>query len=813
MARMLVHAGVDRYALADRVSLLPATLAERLEGRYARLWARVQRLLLEVSRIEEGLVLKGFREEVEDRWVQRFPWKVPEATASEVVEEGLHEEVPERELARLAALAEVHQGQPSHAALAIVVEECLRDDGLFGQEAALALTPWRVWRHVRMSRVPTDRIARLARDVFERFPSRRALAAVAWVRATDRAPEGDLLLALREGLSHPSEAVRFECAHCLQDEDGLLMVVEGSDTARGSEARRVLAAMGSARLLARLESYGDTAFALDVLKRLPTQVTPGALRALFAVSSRAEGALAEALYSWARARPFADWPPEQRSLWADWARSWLGRLSSKEALRFLSWAAASDLAPVPEARAFMSAVVEALSREPASRRAERFQDAAFSRFLSLADEDDARPLHAWAREEGCAEPLLEALLSLPSRWGRSDAKAREQGARLWMAIWQGADFRRLVVPLAKAVRAWSGSSQEEAFLGAVWQRFRQQPEEREALLTAFAPWRGALWERQRAEEPDPVVCFQTWWPVEDPALFAERVDALVRDAPPEDLARRLDPVWTAVEARVDAWPRATSLAVSYAAAALSGALRQGHDALAPEAEWFLSWSPKFMDRVRGAPDPVHEERYSRDFLADIEVDARLMRAHLDQLRAQEEADREAELRRQVAESRRRDLERQAQQRQAEAEREAEALRRVAESRRRDLERQAQQRLVDALPPRDLEWQAHQWQGDAEALPREAGPPRDAPGLLRPQGPAQPLDQEVCFPEARLRTLVDYARLVKAVSVNNADALAVFEAHGLTVAAWSSEATAWGALLSRRMDLALRFSELFQGAWG
>lgn len=94
VARMLVHAGVDRYSLAERVLLLPTTMAEHLEARYARLWARVRRLLLEVNRLEAALVLSGFGEEVEDRWAQRFPWKVPEAAASDVVEEGLHEEVP-----------------------------------------------------------------------------------------------------------------------------------------------------------------------------------------------------------------------------------------------------------------------------------------------------------------------------------------------------------------------------------------------------------------------------------------------------------------------------------------------------------------------------------------------------------------------------------------------------------------------------------------------------------------------------------------------------------------------------------------------
>lgn len=124
---------------------------------------------------------------------------------------------------------------------------------------------------------------------------------------------------------------------------------------------------------------------------------------------------------------------------------------------------------------------------------------------------------------------------------------------------------------------------------------------------------------------------------------------------------------------------------------------------------------------------------------------------------------------------------------------------VEASRQRDLERQRElmARQVEASPP------AH----DVEVAPLHT-----PLVLLNPRGPVQPLDLEVCFPEARLRTLLDYTRLLKVMSVNN-DVMAVFEAHGLSVATWTSEATAWGTLLVRRPELALRFGVLFQGPWG
>ncbi|AEI62839.1 hypothetical protein [Corallococcus macrosporus] len=765
---MLAHAGVDRYALAERVMLLPTSMAERLEARYARLWARVGRLLVDVRRDARALWLRGYEEEAEDRWARRLPWHAPEEVSAEP-EEGLHTPVPALEPQWLSALVEVHGGAPSDAALDMALA-CLEDEGLFGCEAALALTRWRVWPRARRARVSRERLAQRARAVFGRFPELAARAAVAWVRATGRAAEGELLLALREGLLHPDADVRFECALCLRDEEGLLAAEEATDLERAAEARRALAEVGSVRLLARMASRGDADFAITVLRRLPTQAPPGTLSALLAVSDRVEGSLAEALHAWAQARPFAELSAEERALWADWALARLARLPAEDALRFLGWAAADSGAhPMEETRAFVSAVAESLAREPPSRRASRFPDLAFSRFLTLVDAEDARRLHTWVHEAPCTEPLLAAVLSLPSRARWGEALAPAQGARLLMALWAGAGRERLLAPLAKAVRAWSGGGQQGVFIGAVWERFQAHPDERADLLVAFAPWRTALWERQQAAEPDAVVSFQTWWPVDAPEQLPSHVDALVREAPLEDLSRRLSPVWSAAEVRVDAWPRCTSLAVSSAAAVLSGGVRRGVDALDADAERFLSWFPGFRERVLAAAPTSSEQGDSRDFLGDIEVDVRLMREQLERKRQREDQAREDALRRMVEASRQRDLERQ---------------------------RELMARQVEAAPPR---------------LDVELTPPRAPLVLLNPGGPMESLDLEVCFPEGRLRTLLDYTRLLKSLSVNN-DAMAVFEAHGLSVATRTSEATAWGALLTRRMELALRFGALFQGPW-
>lgn len=777
-ARMLLSAGVDRYALAERVALLEPALASQLEGQYAAQWARVRHTLVQLRPLAQDLLLPGFEDAMEDRWARLLPWSEslpwPEAPLQDSLE-ALHENSPLPDVRQVVALAALSRGQTSSRAMLSTALSCLYEDGRFGLEAALALTRWRVWPRLRLWKEQRERIERQARAILSGFPEQSARAAVAWVRATGREPEVDILLSLREGLRHPDADVRFECALCLEDEAGLLAALDSLDPERVAEARRRLASLGSSRLLERLRWQGDADFARDVVRRLPTPPPPGALETLLAVSSQVEGGLARELHAWVQGQPFAGLPPEDQDRWAAWARGTLSRLSAEDALRFLDWAGAAD---TEARRSFVTAAAEALAREAPAERARHINDAFFVRFLAVAGPEELPLLHAWAREEACAEPLLEMLVSLPGRLDRWEEPSRGRSARLLMAVWEGGARERLLPPLAAAVKSWSGITGREELIDAVWQRFQEHPEEREDLLAAFAPWRRELWERQTAAEADPVARFEAWWRVDAPTHFPELVGELVRDAPEEALPRRLAPVWAAAEARVDAWPRSTSLAVSWAAAALSGPLRGGNDALAPQAERFLSWFPGFEQRVLAAPPADGESSYHRHFLEDIHVDVKLMRESLDRLREVEEQRREAE----------------------ERARRAELERRVAESRRRDLERQAEAARREAERMR-------------EELERQLAPPVQtvAPVSLWPQVPARPVDDEVILPEARLRTLMDYVRLLKTMSVS-ANVLEVFAAHGLTVASWTAESTAWGQAMVKRPELGLRFGELMAAPW-
>jgi len=329
----------------------------------------------------------------------------------------------------------------------------------------------------------------------------------------------------------------------------------------------------------------------------------------------------------------------------------------------------------------------------------------------------------------------------------------------------------------------------------VWQRFLEHPDEREELLGVFAPWRQELWERQLAAPEDAVERFQAWWHV-DPEGLARQADLLMRDAPVDDLPRRVRCVLSAVADVVAFKPRTASLAAFYAVSALANAFRSGADALAPEAERFLEWLPGFEQRVRTTPAEADDRAPQRDFLEELHTEARLIRERFDAMREEEEWRRKQEQRRQEQEARRLEQERQvreAQQAAAEAQRKAEELQRAAEETRRVLEAQRAEQ--------------------AARLDREYGRPMGTEeGLraLRPRIESKPIDSEPLFPGKALPTLLDYVRLLKGMSLG--DPMKAMAAAKIDMTSWAAEATAWGQALAGRLELGLRFGELMSAPW-
>ncbi|MCP3058819.1 hypothetical protein LXT21_08550 [Myxococcus sp. K38C18041901] len=791
-ARMLLHAGVDRFALTGRLEVLEPGLSRQLEAQYAAQWAAALRVVEEARRCEPFLTLGGFAEEAEDRWADALPWSQPPASRDATPEEddsleSLYQRSQDPSVRQLTALAAVNRGQPSRE-LYSAAQGALYTDGLARLEAALALTRWRIWFVASSGRPQRELIARHARDVFETRPEHAARAAVAWVRATGQAPEVDLLLALRAGLRAQDEDIAFECALVLGDELGLLAAVGSDDEDRAALAARTLASMGAASLLAVLRETRSAVLAREVMRRWPAPAPWEVVDALLTLSPGFDGGLIEALSQWAPQTPFMRLSPEVRERWRQWAHDSLGTWPAARVLKMLEWVRDGDEAPDDaSARAFQRAAARALSSASSAERAELLQSRVLVDFLVHGDVEELALVHTWARDAVCAAPLLELLVSMPGRLRREHA-VPGRCARLLMAAWERPSRSSILAPLNKAVRSWSGISGREELIDAVWLRFQRHPVERAELLAAFEPWRQELWERQLAAEPDAIATFETWWRVDSQRRLPELVSFLVENAPAEALPARLPFVWAAAEARVDAWPRSTSHAVFLAAAPLAGGLRSGHDALVPGAERFLAWFPGFEARVLAASSPEAESSYHRDLLEDLRVEVRLMREALERRAQEAESQRQAELLKRVEESRRRDRERQ----QELARREAEAA--ALEAARARAEQEAHQaRLADALErlgPRPVQLRRFDASPQVELLP---------------------IDVEVIFPGATMASVLDYSRTLKALS-GAGDWMELLAANGLSMTTWSTEARAWGEAMIRRPELGLRFSQLFHAPW-
>jgi cellulose synthase operon protein C len=795
-ARELLKSGVDRFALAARTAALEPSQVAVLEARYARQWGVVTRLAEDVRRLEAGLMQRGFSSGLEDSWALMLP--MDDKALDELLAplspmpdslEWLADKSPDPTLRNVAALAWVHQGTWDRGARATVHQLLLHSEGPVAVEAMLALTRWRNGLPLRLGAEECERIRSLALGVLE-VPEISSRAAVAWSRVSREAPPEAVTAALHRGLYGSHTDIRLECALCLHDEVEVAQSLESPDPDTAYFVRRILSQWGSPRLFAKLRRDGDAAFAKEVLRGLPTPSPEGALEALLTVSVRTVDAMADELLSFAKRRPFREWGPEDQKRWARWARAVLRGLPAETALAFFDWAATPPFndpeAPEEEETeamwAFLEETVHAIDRGSTKERIACFQDSAFTRFLHHSGVDEQRWLNAWARAPDSGGVLLEALVMFPSREERvrPEAARNDTGpghaGRLLMAVWEGPEQHLLVAPMAKVARSWSAYSGREKLVEAVWLRFQSHPSEREALLTAFAGWRDRFWELQRQAEPDALARFQTWWRVDPKGLYPQ-TEELLRDTPESALPRGLRALWDAAEELVATRPRTASLSVSKGAMALRNAL-ESRDAdvvgvLDGELEHFEARFPAFERRVLATPSPPEESDVHRDFLDDTHGALRMMRERRERRREAEEREREREIARKVAESRRRDQERQAE----DARRAAEAQAAVREQQEVLARVEAQRLLV----------------------------------TLQPRVPPAPVDREVLFPQSAFPTLVDYARMIKAMQ-RGADVMKLFDTLGLTPVTWAAQANAWGQMMVGRMELAMRFGELLQAPW-
>lgn len=527
-ARMLKDAGVDRFALAERLRQMDpeqtAVLSRRFEQQRAVVMARVE----EARFCETFLLLRAFSGPLEEDWLARLPLP-PEALASlsagprgpfvEPADLGrIHEESPLEENRTLAALALFRLGSEDLAVWRKVRETLFGQDRL-GLEAALSLARLQMLvPHLRPRLESRDLVAAAtrAREALPqpelRFPAALVLAIERKIHHrwpdTGKGREGEpggaeLSAILHQGLAHPDPRLSLACAALLGDDGRLLPELSSEDPARRDAARLSLLERG-AHLQRVLESLSPQPATerLSWLRHAPLPLPPEPLAAVLAeADSGDERHLAEVL-RWLRQRAAADYPAESQEALARWLDAKrAARLSPKEILDQLAWMATpprdpekSWVRPLPlragpvrplferATEAVLRCPVEALPRLPSEC------SEGLAAWLWGENSPDLRAaLDRWAGDPAAARSLFEFLSALESRLDEG-IQPPTRNWQILMGIWERRPAESRPELAAAVASGWSFSyaQDEEGARQALRERYRQHPEERACLKVAFA---------------------------------------------------------------------------------------------------------------------------------------------------------------------------------------------------------------------------------------------------------------------------------------------------------------------------------------
>ncbi len=413
-ARML-QAGVDRFALAQRVAALEPQQAEWMEQQYAAQWAKAWPLLEDVRRCEEHLLQRGFVEDMVDQLAALLPdglgLLAPRREALPSAPRrwrACSRRAPPWEVRQLAGLALLHRGEVSRSSPALA-HSCLTDEReRIRVEAALAVSRWRVFEWIRIGVKGWEQVRELSRQAMA-HPELAARAAVAWARASRGRSSPRWMCSSPSGRGSRTRIadVRFECALCLEDEAGLMdgARLDGLGAGRRGPpgADRVGLARGSSSGWRARETRSSCATWSGTLPG--PRFRARRWRRCSPLSERGPERLTAPLLPLVEGRPFAELVPEDQARWSQWARSGCPKRPERTALRSLHWAAQPPVKP-EAVRVFVEATAEALAREPADVRAQAaWRTSYFSRFLALAGPEEEPLLNQWAREAECGAPL------------------------------------------------------------------------------------------------------------------------------------------------------------------------------------------------------------------------------------------------------------------------------------------------------------------------------------------------------------------------------------------------------------------------
>ncbi|HKE17250.1 MAG TPA: hypothetical protein VKB80_20390 [Kofleriaceae bacterium] len=779
-ARMLVEAGVDRYALPERVRTLPRHRQVELSSRFDAQWSALQTRIDEARWVDRHLLTRSLAARAEDLLIARIPlpacqlreltagprppWIDDVARLREIADTS-----PLDETCAMASVALVHARGATRRDQDRTRAVLLDGDHRFADEAALAMGRWWVRSIDRESaHAVRERTAALLSD-----PVLGPWAAVSAARVAESdARRAELEPGLRAALESRDEDLRFAAALALVDEPALLRARAAADPDMRGRALRALAAAGSEAIAGDLASGGDEA-RREVLRGLAPPLGRALFEALLALLAGAGPDMQRDALGFLRARRFAALSGDERALLAGWMGRDRGRsLAVGLVLELLGWAT-EPVGDHPrddaEIQPLVAAASSALSAASAEARAQVCREQRFEigRWLFAVPAPEAAPvLDAWARDPAVAVPLVQAVIQLHATlngWGRvPDDRAL---AHLFGLVDRAGADQALARTVGQALAAERGAAGRDRIVAGLWRRFVASPERRRAIAIAALPLRDVMAELRRAEGEAGEL-----WPARDPARFfsvmagADPLDApaLAREAaeaseaagrcPPADL---VDAVIAQVEPFLAGHPCTALWAVAGVASPVANHFRgapRDAEAIASVAALRRGWarlSPRLW-----ALSPVDEREARHDHLVEqIETELRLIAETQEQLveQARREAERRAELARRAAEQ-------------------AEALR----HQREELER-VQRELAAAA------------------------------SAARNPGGDSPWDEAV-LPDQPLASLSAYARFLRALA-GGGDMTSLLRRHEMTHERWTACAWAWSQLLAARRDLALRFSQL------
>ncbi len=524
-ARLLKDAGVDRFALGERLRAMDDEQAEDLERRYAEQRAVVQAAVEPARFAERHLLLSGLASSLEDDLLGRLPLPREELEALGAGPRGpfegpadleaILESSPLEDCRDLAAVALVRLGSEAAGPLRRALGLC-QSGAPLALEAALALAHWRFHfrpgaafgprpdlarlRELAAPQVGHSRLgpwAALAASLVEQGPASRPWQGRAHAAAV-RALEA-LGPALRRGLDEADFDLAFGCALALGDEPRLAAALEHARPEVRATARAALAGRGL-RVAAALGGAEDEDERERLLGRLPQSLEAGALaQALAAAGGSAR--LTRAAVRWLRGAPFAQTSSEARAELARWLEA-APRLAAEDALDLLLWASepAPDgpeprrLALGGEARPFVEAATRALAGLPAGDRLAALHEAGFTRWLWAATGSAEQALlDGWLTgpDEALGKKLCEQLSSLDAMADRLElgGQGLPSHRELLAGAWEraGPEARRRLARALRTGWSWGYAQDEQAAWGWVRGRYLARPEERAALRVAFEP--------------------------------------------------------------------------------------------------------------------------------------------------------------------------------------------------------------------------------------------------------------------------------------------------------------------------------------